>query len=32
MVAEIQSVVVYLVPDSDIHSAIADQFDLRLLD
>ncbi len=29
---ESQSVVVYLVPDSDIHSAVADQFDLRLLD
>ena len=29
---ESQSVVVYLAPDSDIHSAVADQFDLRLLD
>lgn len=29
---ESQSVVVYLVPGSDIHSAVADQFDLRLLD
>lgn len=29
---ECQSLVVYLVPDSDVHAAVADQFDLRLLD
>ena len=29
---ECQSVVVYLVPDSELHAAVADRFDLRLLD
>lgn len=29
---ECQSVVVYLIPDSDLHAAVADRFDLRLLD
>ncbi|GGU19426.1 hypothetical protein [Nocardioides albus] len=29
---ECQSVVVYLVPGSDLHAAVADRFDIRLLD
>ncbi|MER6971590.1 hypothetical protein ABT304_11065 [Nocardioides sp. NPDC000445] len=29
---ECQSVVVYLVPDSDVHAAVADRFDVRRLD
>ena len=27
-----QSLVVYLLPESDVHATVADQFDLRLLD
>jgi hypothetical protein len=29
---ECQSLVVYLVPDSELHALVADRFDLRLLD